>query len=495
MKRRICAILLSCILSCIMAIAAADGSKFSTGISLLEEGSYKTLFGKNALDSFKDAYKQTPAQGPKIAQALVAYSQKLASEDKYVSNMNEDAHSVLNDALQFDGTIRDQVIQIHLKYLSNLIEYRKYSAAHKYCVFLNEYGAGKDAYELIANYERQLKENVAIEDYENIYTCLSKTLGNDVEQKLPLINHAAEQAINILRAEGASKSFEFSNAICELIDEKICKESLERQYRSVYQDSITQGNTKDALKILDEIKYYSSETFTNDDKGQLKNLINIIIGDYDGDYATLYNNFKLILSLHYFDGLDFKFLTNNYDLDAEVTVFGELRVPEETAYFYYDTGRILSGSRGILITDENLYYQNFMGDPAKVALNDIETVALTYEKGVSLTGWKLRINDDENLDVRLSRIDDEAIIPFIASIIYLINLNNDLNEISLYIPESEQHILDGSIWERHKGEIVTAAVVATAAITYALTQNTQQMQSAKIAAAEITRSVLSTEVL
>lgn len=484
--------LLYCLLCCIECIASPDSTTFSTGMRLLEKGAYKSLYGKNALDSFKDAYKQAPAQGPIIAQALIAYSKKLASEDNYISLIDEDAHSVLNDAIQFDGTISDQVIEIHLSYLRNLIESRKYSAAHTYCRYLNEYGAGSDAYHLVVDYERQLSTTATIEDFENIYTCLNKSLGNYMGQKQPLINLVADRALNIFRTEGVSRSFNFSYAICELIDMKQCNEYLERIYRSLYQDSVAEGNIQEAVKILDELKFYSSESFSKEDDAQLKTAIEKVLGDYDGDYAKLYDNFKLILSLHFFDGLDFKLLTMDFDLDTEVSAFSELRVPEETAYFYYDTGRIISGSRGILITDENLFFKNFMGDSARIALNDISTVALTYEKGISLTGWKLRINDDENLDVRLSRIDDEAIIPFMASIIYLINLNNDLNEISLYIPESEQQIIDGSIWERHKGVIVTAAVVATAATTYALTQNTQQMKSAKQAAAEVTRALLST---
>lgn len=492
MINRILKFTLCCMFSAILSIAAADGTNFSIGKQLLEEGKYKSIYGKNAIDSFKDAYRQTPAIGSTIAQALISYSKKLASEHNYLSKIGEDAHSVLNDALQFDGTIRDQVVELHLNYLRTLFESKEYSAAHTYCRFLYEYGAGKDSYRLISSYERKLTATATNNDYKNVYECLNNSLGTGPNQKQLLIELIADRALNIYQSESASKSFEFSKAMCGLIDEVECNGFLEKKYRSAFQARIAEGKKDEAVKILDEIKFYLRDFYTEEDKKQLKNLIESILADYNGDYNKLYANFKLILSLHYFDGLDFKFLTGDFDLDAEVNAFSELRTPGETAYFYYDTGRIISGSRGILITDENLYFHNFMGDTTKVPLNDINTVALTYEKGISLTGWKLRINDDENLDVRLSRIDDEAIIPFVASIIYLINLNNDLNEISLYIPESEQSILDGSIWERHKGVIVSTAVVAAVAATYVITQNSDAVQGMKQAASEVSKALLTT---
>ncbi len=491
MINRILKFTLCCLLSGIVCIAAADGSNFSIGMKLLEEGKYNSLYGKDAIDSFKDAYRQTPAIGSKIAQALISYSKKLASNSKYVSKIGEDAHSVLNDALQFDGTTRDQVIELHLDYLNSLFESQDYSTAHTYCGYLYEYGAGKNAYKIIASYERKLAATATNRDYINVYECLKRSLGTSLKQKQPLIDLIADRALDIYKSISASRSFEFSKAICDLIEAKECLAFIEKRFRSALQASIAEGKKNEALKILDEIRFYLNEFYTEEDKKQLKIAIESILADYDGDYNKLYGNFKLILSLHYFDGLDFEFLANDFDLDAEVTAFSELRDPGETAYFYYDTGRIISGSRGILITDENLYFQNFMGREANVALNEINTMALTYEKGISLTGWKLRINDDENLDVRLSRIDDEAVIPFVASIIYLINLNNDLNEISLYIPESEQSILDESIWERHKGVIVTGVVVAVAATTYVLTQDSQLMQNAKQATIEVSKSLMS----
>lgn len=309
--------------------------------------------------------------------------------------------------------------------------------------------------------------------------------------KKPLIDLSVKRTLNIYEVAGPVKSFEFASTICDIIDDEKCVKTIAYDYQELIQNQLAKGDDRAAIKLLDELSYHFPKYFTEDDKTLLKDGITKILTNYDGEFIDLYDNFRLILSLRFFENLDFNFLSNDFDIETEINVFEDFREPEETSYLYYDTGRLLSDSRGILLTDESLYLKNSIGDTQKLNFDNIDTVTLIYEKGLSLTGWKLRFNDNDDIELRLSRLDDEALIPFIGSLLYFINLNNNLNLVSLYIPESEKKILDGSVWQRHNGVIITTAVIAAVTVTYIATKDSAKVQAAENIVIEKLSSVAS----
>lgn len=474
MKKRFFAFILSFLLVGIFAPACAESDYFNQGVSLLKEGKYKSVFSESAIDNFRKAHSNNPKLGNQIAQILLAYSKALAEKNEYLSITTEDAHSVLEDALKFDGSIKDEVVEYHLQYLATLLN-KKNLYARSYCRYLRDYNAGNEAYKLVLAYENEIATNSEISDYIGVYECLSRTLEDAPDNKDALITAALKRAVTIFDSRGIADSFTFSKSVCEIFGDEKCIIRAVDTYRKIANDRFGNGDIKGAVKIYDEIRHNFSDYLTEEDKSKFTNGIYTILSNYDGEFLDLYDNFKFVLLLHYYDGLSFYFSSEDFDIDESLKVFDELREPEETSYFYFDTGRFISNSRGLLLTDETLYYHNFSEDTHAIALDDISAITLSYEKGLSLTGWKLRFNEDESTDLRLSRIDDEALIPFIASLIYFINLNNDQKEISLFIPENEREILNGSIWERHKGVIVSAAVVTAVAVTYAIAKDNAQV--------------------
>ncbi len=465
-----------CLLVAFSTFTVLANPDFETGLQLLNEGKYIKTFGVDARSKFKEAFENDPSVGEKIAQELLEYSKKLASNDNYVSVLSEDANSVLNDALFFDPNLKNEVVKYNLSYLQSLLADDVHIFSDNYCRYLKGYGATSEAFGVLVQFEEKFKnERNKIED---IYRCFREASATD-EDRTYVTNLAINQAVYLLETKSVADSLEFSSKVCSVLKSEECIEKALETYRRNNSDYESSGNEQAKVVMQDELKYYFPDHFTDADEKSFSESIEKLVTNYDYEFVDLYENFKLVLSLRYFENLDFYFLTKDLDIDEKFEVFEDLRQPEETAYFYYDTSRLVSGSRGILLTDENLYYENLAGGTHKVSLEEIETITLNYGKGLSLTGWKLRINDDEELEVRLSRINDDSLIPFVSALLFFVNLNNNLNQVSLYIPEKEQEILKGSIWERHGGVIVGAAVVVAVVATYAATQDSATMQSAR----------------
>jgi hypothetical protein len=143
-----------------------------------------------------------------------------------------------------------------------------------------------------------------------------------------------------------------------------------------------------------------------------------------------YQNFQSVLGIHLLNKTEFKFAQYfEKQTPAYRQLFSEVRQNGETYYFYYDTGRFVSNSRGIALTNQALIWKNLLGNPHRMAFNDIQTLTLVYDrayflnKNFSLTGWKLRINHNKNNEIRLSRLPVEALMPFLAAMTYFINFN------------------------------------------------------------------------
>lgn len=163
--------------------------------------------------------------------------------------------------------------------------------------------------------------------------------------------------------------------------------------------------------------------------------------------TEVYQNFQSVLQTSQMSELDFQF-AHYFETHPKVAnqLFSKVRKTGETYYFYYDTGRMFSHSRGIALTEQSLIWKNLFCKAHRLAFDQIKKVTLVYELGLSLTGWKLRINQNPDYEIRLSRIPHNAIIPFVSALIYFINSNQTIlnqTKVQLEVPEIEEAILAG----------------------------------------------------
>ena len=196
--------------------------------------------------------------------------------------------------------------------------------------------------------------------------------------------------------------------------------------------------------------------------------VKYLLSQYNVSFYDAYINFKSIMTSHIFKDFHFHFAGSFNEKHKESELFEQSESINDV-FFYYDTGRFFSDSRGILLSKQGVVWKNLTGDVIKLGFNDIKTIRLVYEKGLSLTGWKIRINEIEGVDIRLSGLGDAKIIPFISSLIYLSNyLGADRSsQLELIIADQEKAILDGGLWDRHKGVVVgTSVAVAVGAATW-----------------------------
>lgn len=449
---------------------------YSKALQLLEQGDYSKIFGDDAIGYFKDAFEENKQLGPKIADILIKYSDKLAAEGKDFTILGEDANRVLDDALKFDESVKNKVINRHIKFLKSMLNEKKYILADAPSRKLNHYDAGDQAFKIIQAYEATLPRNSANEKLLKLYKCMNTALSNKSHRVTTLTSMATKHAFELYYADRVRTAFDFLKEFSDIVDEDDSRAIIVHEFRDLANLEVSKGHLGSAVKILDELTFNFSEETTKEDIVLLEYCITNILQRYEGKFLYLYSDFKDVLSLRLFEDCDFHFLDENSDIEDEINAFNEIREPEETVYFYYDTGRILSDSRGALLTDEAIYWKNSIGDSKRLNYENIISATLVYEKGLSLTGWKLIFNGDEDLNIRLSRIEDEGLVPFIGALIYFVNLNSTKNLLSLDIPENELKILEGSIWERHNGVIITAAVVAAVTVTYYATKDTEKVK-------------------
>ncbi|MFK5969700.1 MAG: hypothetical protein QM487_06210 [Candidatus Marithrix sp.] len=205
-----------------------------------------------------------------------------------------------------------------------------------------------------------------------------------------------------------------------------------------------QGNYRSALQLMGSCLTKINPQPLSDDLLALDEIIEqVLILDKGLPFEDSYRNFQSVIENYYYlQDLEFKFA--DYFQRPKTKLFPKLHKAEEKYYFYYDSGRILPFSRGIALTNKAILWKNIADDPQRLSFDQINNIALIYERGLSLTGWKLRINN--NKDIRLSRISEKAITTLAQAIIYFINFNKAGSEpIKLTIPEKEQAILAGWI--------------------------------------------------
>jgi hypothetical protein len=207
-----------------------------------------------------------------------------------------------------------------------------------------------------------------------------------------------------------------------------------------------QSDYRGALQDLDQC-VSASETPSQEELSLLNELVKQVLTVTDStSQEEAYRNFQVVLKSHLLKGVEFEFADHfNQNSKDDEKLFSDVRQAEEKYYFYYDTGRMWSHSRGIALTDKAILWKNLTGDPQRLAFDELKSMMLIHELGLSLTGWKIRLNDNEAYEIRLSGIPDQAVQPFLTSIIYFINANKSSEQavVALEVPEREVAILAG----------------------------------------------------
>ncbi|MBE9562649.1 MAG: hypothetical protein IMF12_07290, partial [Proteobacteria bacterium] len=180
----------------------------------------------------------------------------------------------------------------------------------------------------------------------------------------------------------------------------------------------THKNQKDyrsALQLMGSCLTKIKPQPSTDDLLALDGIIKqVLVLDKTLPFEESYRNFQSVIENHYYlHDLEFKFA--NYFQQPKTKLFPKLRKAEEKYYFYYDTGRMLSFSRGIALTDKAVVWKNITDKPQRLEFEKIDSITLIYEQGLSLTSWKLRLNKDK--DIRLSRVPEKAVKPLVQAII------------------------------------------------------------------------------
>ncbi|NJO18419.1 MAG: hypothetical protein HC877_22600, partial [Thioploca sp.] len=207
------------------------------------------------------------------------------------------------------------------------------------------------------------------------------------------------------------------------------------------------GDYRSALQELDNC-LSAQQSFSNQDIDLFNQLLKQVLAPNTAtSLEESYRNFQSVLKTHLLGTLGFEFadyFKTNPKEDSKL--FAEIRQPDEKYYFYYDTGRVVSHSRGIALTDKALFWKNLTGEPQRLGFDDINHMTLVYELGLSLTGWEIRVNQDEANDIRLSGVPDNVIQPLVSAIIYFINANKTTpakEMIRLEVADREIAILAG----------------------------------------------------
>lgn len=206
------------------------------------------------------------------------------------------------------------------------------------------------------------------------------------------------------------------------------------------------GEYRSALQEMDKCLAAASKQASAQDQALFNDLIKqVLTADQSTSSEEIYRNAQSVLKIHPLSGLKFEFAQHfKMHPTDDAKLFSKVRKAEEKYHFYYDTGRLFSHSRGFALTDQSLIWKNLIGKPNRLAFDDIKSMTLLYELGLSLTGWKLRVNNRN--DIRLSGVPDEGIIPLVSAMIYFINFNKtspDQTMVSLKVPEKEVAILAG----------------------------------------------------
>ncbi len=184
---------------------------------------------------------------------------------------------------------------------------------------------------------------------------------------------------------------------------------------SYLQSLIQKQNYRQAIQVLDQC--LSAQPIRPE--SQLFNqLRNTLLNQYDIADKQIYQNFQTLFQVH-----PLKNTTVDWAKDLNYYYpFAALKSEDEQYYFYYDTGRLQRHTRGIALTKQAIIWKNLLGAAQRIEFSDIKKLELIYEYGLSLTAWKLRIN--QTADIRLSKLPDNMLLAFLSAMKYFIQAHS-----------------------------------------------------------------------
>ena len=174
-----------------------------------------------------------------------------------------------------------------------------------------------------------------------------------------------------------------------------------------------------------------------------------------------YKNFVAILSLPYFSSSNFRF-SNYFETQPtkQTSLFSDVHLATNKYYFYFDTGSVMSDGRGLALTKNSILWKNLLGSQKSVNFSDLKSFTLIFKRGLSFSGWKLRINNLEANDIRLSQLPKEGVVPFISALLYFVNSYNLKNQeqVTLNLSKNAMLMLTTTFYQRHEG-LITKVVL------------------------------------
>jgi hypothetical protein len=195
------------------------------------------------------------------------------------------------------------------------------------------------------------------------------------------------------------------------------------------------------------------------DRQTLKTLTNDILQQTDVNFDQAYQHFQDLLAVNLFKGFEFQFKDNQ-----QSELFGHAPKGEMFYWFYYDTGRLFAKSRGLALTKKSLLWKNLLSEQKQVKFINIQSISLLYESGLSLSGWKLRLNNNPELDIRLSQLSVDNVVLFAKALVYFINTSRKQffseQPLLLTITPEAQLYLETTFIERHEDDLKAASSMA-----------------------------------
>ncbi|MEK7990842.1 MAG: hypothetical protein VSS52_007530 [Thiotrichaceae bacterium] len=189
---------------------------------------------------------------------------------------------------------------------------------------------------------------------------------------------------------------------------------------SYLQGLIQKQQYQQALQVLDQCLSASGQE-GKADKQLFNQLRETLLNQKDISEQQIYQNFQTLFQIQPLKHLSIQWAT---ELENDYP-FENVKLDTEKYYFYYDTGRLQAQGRGIVLTDKAIIWKNMLGLPQRIDFPSIQQFELVHEYGLSLTAWKLRINQTD--DIRLSQLPYDTLTPFLSALLYFIQSHTEQN--------------------------------------------------------------------
>jgi hypothetical protein len=447
---------------------------FIKGYDKLKEGSYDEIFGNGAIYFLDKSYNSHEILGEIVAKILIDYALEENNNGIIKNILSNDKKDILNDAIKFDKDAEKYILN-KIKYkVEEQINENEFKQAKKFIKLFkvcSKNQENKKIRKLIIDIAEKYLENKNYEKAKSIYNTLFTKIDESQDFKKNIVEKLVCEGKNNLKKDNISDAFEIFEIASEVSPQKgATKTKIVKNIRSKIKSSYKDQKYILAFDILN--KFYSKyeEKFAEKDSKNYKNITKKLFTNYDRSFIAAYNTFKKVLSSSLFENCKFLYLDKLWKKNHDDKFFSDVIKPYETKYFYYDNSKVYTGSNGILLTDEAITWKNIYGTPKRIIYEDIKTIKLVYEENISFVSWKININNNSDLNVNLSGIKDESILPLLSSIVYFINYNRSqlFENIALIIPKKEKNQLNKSTIGKYKTTLIATgvAVAATAAAYY-----------------------------